>query len=420
MYKSILFISVILSVSAWAQELPFDRALHQMIEMNVDLKVQQTKVNIAGDSVMAARAAFSPSFDLTATAKNANGNSPPFDGVSPYAGSTAYMANARWNLFRSGADVAGFRAASQDRSYQESLYDQAYLTAEDKAARALFDLIEKKQTLEALRKSEESVSHFLEIAQARFKKSLASREEADKVAVDASNTEARRTDAELEYNDALGTVEALLGHARVQLTWPWEKSLSVEQMKGYLGDDLRPLESRPDYLAARYSVEAEESRGRSAFRGLLPTVDMTYSIGETHTQGHTFSEWNGMAVLTVPLWSGLKDYSNYKAQVQNKYAAEARLEQLRRDVAGQVSAAQANFRLAVQTYQSRARVLGTARHILEQDEARFKIGRTDANELKNDLDRVTEAEIRVVQGIRQAHVSYMVLVHEFGKRAVAP
>ena len=161
----------------------------------------------------------------------------------------------------------------------------------------------------------------------------------------------------------------------MSIAWPWEKSLTLEQAKPYLTADPMAFEARPDFKAAKQSIETEDARSRSLLRSLLPSVDLTYSVGETHTRGITVSAWSSLATLTIPLWSGLKDYSGYKVQVENKAAAEARLHQLRREAQSTVTAAQANYRLSVQLYQARARNLGVARHILDQDEARFKIGR---------------------------------------------
>ncbi len=417
MIKILFVIATFLQI-AHADELPFREALRAMVDHNVLVQVQQTKLSASKSQQNAAIGAFTPQIYLQAQEQRWDGNSPSVAGSSIYPTEEIYTANAKWNLFRSGADIAGLRAANRDQSYQESTLEDSYIQAEQKSALALLDLIEKKQIAEAYKRSEESVGHFLEIARARFNKSLLPKEETDKVALDASNAEAKRADAEIGYNNARAAVEALLGHTRVSTEWPWEKNLSLDQVKDFINESGRKaaIEQRPDFRAAREFVESQDSLSRSFFRAMGPSVDLTYSVGELHSRGQTVSSWQSLATLTIPLWSGLKDHAAYRTQVEAKYAAEFRLHQLERDVQGLVEAAQANFRLSVQQYQVRTRNLTLARHIMDQDAARFKLGRADANELNLDLDRVTIAEILAVQGIRQAHVAYMELLHAFGRR----
>jgi len=90
--------------------------------------------------------------------------------------------------------------------------------------------------------------------------------------------------------------------------------------------------------------------------------------------------------------------------------------QLKKDVESGLSAAQKAFRLGMDQYRSRVQNLTLAKHILDQEEARFKVGRTAANELNFDLARVTTAEILAIQGIAQAHLAYLQLLHAYGKR----
>lgn len=405
-----------------AGQLTFSQALKRICDSHLKVQLSQTQLNIASDQVMAARAAFSPELDLRASFQAADsktaGTNPADSPVSTHE--QVYSANASWNVFRFGADVATLNWAQGQRQAEIASHEQSYLSAEEEGTAALLNLIEKQQVLEAYTHSELSVAHFLEIARARFAKSLLSKEEADKVAVDASNAEARRADAELKFHTSQAQVRALLGEGQVQLAWPWQAKFKLENLKTYLSLEAFELavKSRPDIQAAQYSLESEEDLGHSKFRTLLPSIDLTYSLAQTHLGAKTLNGWTSMATLTIPLWSGLKDYAAYRIQVENKYAAKARLEQLRRDVRAQVEEAQVNFRVSLKLSENRLRNLSLARHILEQDEARFKIGRADANELNLDLGRVTDAEILSVQGLSQVHLAFMQLLHVFGQRVL--
>lgn len=395
--------------SASAAQVSFQTALSEMVDKDVDVRVQRTNLSASETQVLGARGAFTPQVSLLAQQVNSSG----METAGLPAAGQQYSANVTWNIWRSGADSASLMAALQNRNAQTFQLDLNSLRAEEKAAKALLDLTSKKLILEALKRSEDSAKHFSEIAQARFGRSLLSREEADKVALDAATAEAKRADAEVEYNSARAAVEALLGHADVSSQWPWTKEFEREnKLLTQRGGE----ESRPDILAAGATFETENARGRAAWRSLLPTIDLSYKLAENHPNKDHITMWSSMATLTIPLWSGLSDYTKYRVQVETKYAAEFRLAQTRKDALSEITSAQANYKISLQQYHSRQRTLNMAKRILEQDEARFKIGRANANDLNLDLNRVTGAELLAVQGTQAIHLAYMRLLHAFGRR----
>src|SRR4051812_33796216 len=110
-----LLLAILVS-SLQAEELTFGRALSEMVEQNVNVRVQQTKLSASETQVDAARGTFTPQLYLTAQQQNGTGT--PLTGSSGYAAARVYSANATWNVFRSGSDAAGLRAAVVNRSYQ--------------------------------------------------------------------------------------------------------------------------------------------------------------------------------------------------------------------------------------------------------------------------------------------------------------
>lgn len=409
----ILFWLILPSAFAQTHEITFHQALNEMIGSHVDVKVQETKVSASESQLWAARSAFLPTLSLQAQQQNAGGN---YNTMGVLTDGQVYSGLANWNLFRSFSDSAALNSAAYNREYQRSLYDDTKIQAEAKSAGALLNLIQDRMKVEVLKRSEINARNFYEIARSRFEKSLLAKEEMDKIAIDVNNAEARRADAELKFNTTRASVESLLGHSRVKLEWPWEKKLSPDQIK----DDLTKtpqsaLASRPDYRASKAALESEEARSKSLFRLLLPTIDAGFTQSYVHAPHQSLNAWQGLVTLTIPLWNDYKDYSAYRVQEEAKRAAEMRLRQLERDIDSGVHTAQDNFKLAIQQYLSRLKNLDIAKHLLDQDAARFKIGRTDANELNLDLSRATEAELLAIEGVAQAHLAYMNLQHAFGK-----
>lgn len=405
----------IFELSAQADEFSFSQALSEMVDKNVDVQVQLTNLRAADAQVWASWGAFSPTLSLLAQQQNVSGAG-SVQSSANYS-FQAYSAVSTWNLFRSGADLAGLRTAQYNYRSQTAGLDQAVLAAEEKAGLALLDLILNKMTVDVYRRSESSAQHLLEIAELRFNKGLLSREEMDRVALDASNAQANRADGEILFNNSVLAVESLLGRHDVRLVWPWEKALAIENVQKMLAEVKQSdLEDRPDWRAAHTAVIREDQHSRQLYRSMLPTVDANFAQSEVHLPGQLQAGWSSTATLTIPLWSGLHDYSAYRVQVESKYAADARLGQVQRDAEGGVRTAQTNFKIAYQQFQVRSKNLLRAKHVMEQDEARFRMGRSDANELNLDLTRVTTAELLAIQGIRQAHQTYMELYHAFGRR----
>jgi outer membrane protein TolC len=415
--KTVIFFMAFFTMGVRAEPLNFAQAANEMVSTNVDVRVQRTKLDAAAAQLRGDKFAFTPTLNLQAQQQNVGGNGAATLS-SGVASAQVYTFNSTWNLFRSGADAATLEAGKQDQITQEASLQDAVLKAETSAAQALFTYFERIEELAAYQRSSDSAQHFLEIAQARYNKSLLSHEDLDKVALDAANSESLRADSEVQLSDARGTVESLLGHSNIQSSWPWRERLRLSEANRVLQEmeSLSAQDSRPDVRAATAALEAESARRRSLFRAMLPSIDLTYTVGDTHVgKSSVISGWNSAATLTIPLWNGLKDYTTYRVQYEKQNAAEHQLQQLAREVNSSVKSAKADFRTSVQQYESRARNLSTAKHLLDQDAARFKLGRADANELNLDLKRVTEAEVLAIQGIQRAHMAYVTLCHVFGR-----
>jgi outer membrane protein TolC len=383
-----------------------------MVAIDVDLQVQQTNVSASEAQILAARGTFFPTFSLQAQQQNSGG----FNATNSLSQGQVYSAIVNWNVFRAGGDWAGLNAAILNREHQKLQYADTRLQAEAKAATALLTMIHDQMRIGVLKRSEENAQKFLEIAKSRFERSLLAKEEMDKIAIDANNAESRRADAESQFNLSRATVESLLGHSNIQLQWPWEKRLTLENAKAALtAAPKAALNTRPDYRAAKATLDTEEARSRAQFRNLFPTIDVNFTESQVEMGGQSSNAWQGLATLTIPLWNGYKDYSAYRVQAETKNAADFKLQQLERTIDSAVRTAQDNFRVAVQQYQSRVKNLNLAKHLLEQDAARFKIGRVDATELNLDLARVTDAELLTIDGISQAHLALMNLEHAFGR-----
>src|SRR4051812_5318783 len=128
-----MFILFFLTAIANAQEISFSKALNEIVEQNVEVRVQRTKLSASESQLNAARGTFTPQLNLKFEQQNSDGTPSggiTGPGISYYTAARVFSGNATWNIFRSGSDYAGLRAAAVNRSYQTSVLDDSYLQAE--------------------------------------------------------------------------------------------------------------------------------------------------------------------------------------------------------------------------------------------------------------------------------------------------
>ena len=418
-----LFIFLAFSASAMAGvHLPFTQALKQMLAQ--DVLIQKQRTLLAGSKVekLAAIGRFLPQIQLQASDQASNSAAVVTDtGVQSVASTLQYSESATWNIFRGGSDIQGLRASSRDLAYQRNLLRQATLSEESACAKALLTLIESKKTLMVFQKAEANEQAYFQIAQKRYRRSLLSKQELDKVVLDLATSKSQTADAQTNRDRAQAQVAALLGSAGVDDLWPWNNRFAAPQVTQllHLRKESSSLALRPDFRAARDLVKERRYLADQTELKLLPSIDLTYSLNQQrYSTGGGASGWSGMATVTMPLFEGFSSYSNYRLADEALLRAKFNLEQVQRRVSSNQAFAQRNFRVALKQFHERSTVLKTAKAIFAVDMARFKMGRASADDMKLDLERLTNSEILDIQGQDRIHLAYIKLLHAFGKRVL--
>jgi outer membrane protein TolC len=404
----LLFIMVMSGMAHASSELKlsFTSAFNEMIRRNTTVSIQKSQLESAEILLRSQEFSFLPSLSIS-------GSKQEGDLLTP---SRSVTATASINLFRSGADLAGLNAAQSERDYQKANLDIAVLQTEKECAEAIFKLIEAKQRVDIIKRQVLYTSEFQKIGQLRYKRGLLPIEDVNRLDIDSSNLQASLDDAQAQLNLATSEVESLLGHSMLEAEWPW-KTYLISGAVNELLNRIPDVEVRPDFRSAQLLRDREDHLARRLHRSLFPSLDLSYSKGQYETVGDWNSGWSTVLTLTIPIFNGLQDYSQYRVKTEDRRQAEFQLERLRRDEMANQKAFQENLRLALRTANDRERTLKISEKLLNTNLARFRAGRADANELSVERSRKADAETFAAQGWAKAHRSLLDLLHSFGQSA---
>jgi outer membrane protein TolC len=398
------------SFAATNAEVSFSEALDQILSSSTTVAIQKQKLEQAEARHTGEIFGFLPS--LTVSVNEATEG-------DPEEKSKSLSASARVNLFRFGADLAGLQAAKADRNAQKIALSESELRAEAAAVKALVDILVDSQALEIAQHRADDTKKLLDIAEARFRRGVLAREEADQVAIDYSNSLATLRNAESKLNEDFASVSKLAANAdlkatKLQRVWPWKNSLSPEEVSKVLslkGDATQV----PAFKLAELSLESARLRTKQAKRSILPSIDFTYSQNQKEALGIRTEGWSSVISLSMPIFEGLSDYTKFRVQRADALIAEYNLQQTMRDTPVRQEIARKNLEIAAETARAREATLTVARRLFKSSLARFQAGRANANALSQDQQRVSQAENLAAEGWAQAHLALTEFLHSQGR-----
>ncbi|MBK22748.1 MAG: hypothetical protein CME70_01980 [Halobacteriovorax sp.] len=400
-----ILIAFVFSSSLMASPISFDQALEEIIKRDTTVPQEQALLNASKSNARSKVLSFLP--DLTAGYSKQKT-------YEVQSETERLNLTASVNLFRFGADYAAYDAANKQLDAQRSRLNEAKLEAELVGVKVLVDNILRVKQVEILEKIVKAKNSSLRTAKARFRRGLTPSAEVDKAKVELNNAKARLNNSLLQLDTAKGNLIALLGHDNVELKWPWLKLLKSKKhdhLKGSFN-----IEERPDFQKANFELAFREANAKSAVRSFFPTVDFSYTWSETDLESTVhLNERTSLLSITIPIFEGWKDVSNYETQKALSEQARYRLVRIKRDAKSEWKTKEINFDISVQTAKDRDINLGLSRRVYRSTEKRFNKGRVTVNELTQDQNRLLESENLAAQGWGQAHLSLVELCHARGK-----
>jgi outer membrane protein len=423
--RSTVFLFLLVSTQSFAQaqeKMSFDSAYRAILERSLRIQTQGYDVEISRQKRLQALGQFAPSVTIVGE-QTQNTATLPGDPTIPLATSTTNSITGRsaavtasLNLFRSGGDIAGAKAASRNvRSTRErsSLERQG---VETDAVDALVNVIARAKEREITSKLLKVQDESMRVAKERFNKGYLPSQEVDKVAIELENARAQVTDAEVAESEARARLQALLGHDRIELEWPWRKSLTDSSGLDKLDFD---LVKRPDWRAATTKLEAQAWSKRQSWSTLLPSLDLIGSYGNADLSQPERRDWSLGFTLTIPLFDRYTAWGNTQIQKLEESKAQTELESVIRTAPAEINALRANYRSSRDSALVREKTAKLSERVYGDNFLRFRLGRATVNELAIDQQRLLQSQLSEVQGWSTAHLSLMRLCHALGGFVVA-
>lgn len=412
--KAFFFLLLTSPVFAVEAPLEFGEALKVIVDRSPSVRIQEANWEGVDAKNLSSRLAMLPSLSAQVSQTES-------DQVGDRVTRRGLMGTAELNLFKFGADAASMRAASAESRTQEFLLQDSVLAAEEDGVKGLVTYLQSLLELETIKEITGIREEASKIARERYQRGALAAQEADKFAIDLDNARARLSDVQTTTIAAGAELEAMLGHRRVKLDWPWKPLFSTDKLLTAVSEE-RKLSARPDWKASEEKVAAAKQRKNQAWGVVLPSLDLSFSYGyfqnDQKTLGTQFNgpEWQGKLALTIPLFDRLENYGQYRSLVHAEAAAEGELERTRRQAKIEYDSAKGSLQISVQTARLRDQTLTTSRKLYRDNLARFRKGLISANDLIIDQERLTDSQLNAIRGWAQVHTSFSRLCHAMGER----
>lgn len=338
----------------------------------------------------------------------------------------SYGLQSNMNLFRFGGDLQLYRAADSNLTSLRFDLQNTRLKLEEVLVLKSLGLIASHLETEIRKKIIDAQRSFFSVAEKRYGRGILSRQELDQVTIDLRIAEARLKDAtltEFKNREALkvyfNTKDPTTDPGKdlpeaVSTSWPWLKSMeAVSDHKAQF-----KVQNHPAWRQLENQVKAAEYASKNNFSSLLPTLDLalSYKNGQGPATGDEWTpQWTGLVTLTVPLFNRLADLGAYKLAKESELRIRLALERSTRELNSQWTTADTEFATELSSAITREQTLKISNTLYQDNLRRFQAGRTNANDLFQDQDRLYQAQLLVVQGWRSAHESYMRLCHSTGQ-----
>lgn len=344
--------------------------------------------------------------------------------------SRSYGIRSNVNLFRFGGDLRFYKANDYNTASLRNDLQNTRLQMEEVLVLKSLELIASHLETEIRKKIIDAQRSFFAVAEKRYGRGILSRQELDQVTIDLRIAEARLRDAaltEFKNREALKVYFKNLGlrpesqsaasedlPAVLSTTWPWLKKLSNLTPKKIQFD----VKTHPEWQQLQARVSSSEYSAKSKFTNMLPSLDLSLSYENQMapvTNSVWTDQWMGLVTLTVPLFNRLDNLASYQLAREIELRDRLNLERSSRDLTAQWTTAETEFQTQLESAMTREQTLKISNSLYQDNFRRFQAGRSTANDLFNDQDRLYQAELLVVQGWRSAHESYLRLCHSTGQ-----
>jgi outer membrane protein TolC len=389
-------------------KLSFDDAVNGAVKKIEEVQAKESELRSAEIGRLQSQLRFLPDLSLTGAYSEVGA-----DLDNRYV-SRSYGLRSNWNLFRFGGDYFYYKAADSATTGLRWDLQATKIRMEETISGKALDYIASHLETEIRKKITEAQKSFFNVAEKRYSKGILSRQELDQVTIDLKNAEARLTDAQLAELQTKEALKVYMPGTEIETVWPWMNPLKKIKKKEL---DFS-VQNHPEWQTLENKAEAADYAKKSKFSEIFPSLDFSLVYGNVRsaaTNDLWAPQWVGGITLTVPLFSHLENYTAYRQSAESKLRSDLELQRSQRDLEAQWKVSENDFRVQLESALVREQTLKISNNLYQDNLRRFQAGRSTANDLLNDQERLYQSELLAIQGWKAAHVSYIRLCHALGK-----
>lgn len=409
--RRILICALILNAVTTAKaqtKLSFEEAIDAAVKKIEEVQSKESELRSADYTRTQSQMRFLPDLSLSGTYSESGKD---FDqrGVS-----RSYGLRSNLNLFRFGGDYFYYKAADLNTESLRWDLKNTKIEMEESISIKALDYVAAHLETQVRKKIFEAQKNYFGIAERRYGKGILSRQELDQMTIDLRNAEARFVDAQLAEYQASENLKVYLGNNQIQTEWPWMNVLRKINKKNLAFE----VSNHPEWKLLEKKVASNQYFQKNKFAELLPSFDL--SISYTNDRGVLTNDlwapqWLGAVTLTIPLFSRFENYTNYRNSAETRLRTELQLQRSTRDLTARWKVSENEFRTQLDSALVREQTLKISNNLYQDNLRRFQAGRSTANDLLNDQERLFQSELLAIQGWKSAHTSYIKLCHALGQ-----
>lgn len=386
--------------------LTFAQALRLAGDNNAELRRARAELEAAEHDVKSARAGYLPQVSGNVTYSDTSGSS------AGDASSYSTAITATQNLFAGFQDQARVQRSSAQLESSRAELAEAKATLSRDLKSAFAGLLYAQEnvllTQSILRRLEEN----LRLVELRFE---GGRENKGSYLLTRASVAQARLD-HLQAQQALISAQAQFARAIGETATTWQVAGEVPiALPEAAPDFVSLMRATPDYREAVASEQVAEADVRLAKSGFYPSVDLRGSVGRDGESWFPSGDRNSVsATVSIPLFSGGRDYYGVRSALASADAAKASLTSIEQQLLVRLKQAYATYVQAVERVNVEREFLEAAQTRASIARARYQNGLLSFEEwdrIESDLIQrqktsltstrervVAEAEWELVQG----------------------
>lgn len=317
----------------------------------------------------------------------------------------------------------------QAKARAKAAYANLIGTEQQIALQAITAYVDVRRDLQAVQISTNNLALLerrSEEARQRFKVGDVTRTDVAQAEARFAGARAQLAQAQASLESSRAVYREVIGSDPGELEIPRDVGSIVPQTLDGAVDTA--LDLSPGVVSAEFALRGAESAVRVARAGYLPQVGLSGQINRDRTNGENnnrladvvngFSNASrGSAIsgrLTFPLYDGGVARAQTRGAKLDVAAAQARLEEARRDVQQRATAAWANYRAALSVITSSRQQVEANKLALEGAEQEQRVGLRTTLDVLNTQQDYLNSQLNLINAERDAYVSANTLLAVIG------